>query len=542
MKTLALVLGCLHASKLKFKEKIDFSTFPEVSSCDNCASVVETVDGLTVKTGLLDKTAIAYGTYDDTLNTTGWGVLNIHAHSVNNEFPTTVFWAAGLLEGFFTAERIKQNARNMEAYWNFSPEKLPVLQKFFEEQAAWARNTSEYNMKDPYWLNVANVMQQFEGLYAGVQLVDPSITRWDVTMLNGIGDLIDLERALFPQSRPDLNDMTDEQLTLLEQKSGHCSALVRVTPGFEDLFMGHSSWFTYSATNRIFKHYTFDTNEPSIAATSMSFSSYAGYLESLDDFYVLSSGLVMLQTTINCLNATLYDLVTPQSLLSWQRVRVANHMATSGQEWADYSMRYNSGTYNNQYMVINNNLFKPNEPLADNLLWVIEQMPGHVGAGDETDYLRMGGFWPSYNVPFFPEIYNVSGNAAAAAKFGPEKSYELAPRAKIFRRDAGNVNKFEEFKDILRYNDYLNDEFANGDPWKAICSRGDLASNPSPSGCYDTKATTYKDALSMESWALSGPTLSHDLPKFSWKNFEKNPHEGLPDAFADIFVHMKPSL
>ena len=120
--------------------------------------------------------------------------------------------------------------------------------------------------------------------------------------------------------------------------------------------------------------------------------------------------------------------------------------------------------------------------------------------------------------------------------------FQLAPRAKIFRRDAGNVNKFEEFKDILRYNDYLNDEFANGDPWKAICSRGDLASNPSPSGCYDTKATTYKDALSMESWALSGPTLSHDLPKFSWKNFEKNPHEGLPDAFADIFVHMKPSL
>ena len=248
----------------------------------------------------------------------------------------------------------------MEEYWNFSEEKLPVLQKFFEDQAAWARNTSEYNMKDPYWLNVANVMQQFEGLYAGVQLVDPTITRWDVTMLNGIGDLIDLERALFPKSRPDLNDMTVEQLTRLEQKSGHRSALVRVTPGFEDMFMGHSSWFTYSATNRIFKHYTFDTNEPSIAATSMSFSSYAGYLESLDDFYVLSSGLVMLQTTINCLNSSLYDLVTPESLLSWQRVRVANHMATSGKEWADYSMRYNSGTYNNQYMIINNNLFKSN--------------------------------------------------------------------------------------------------------------------------------------------------------------------------------------
>ena len=46
----------------------------------------------------------------------------------------------------------------------------------------------------------------------------------------------------------------------------------------------------------------------------------------------------------------------------------------------------------------------------------------------------------------------------------------------------------------------------------------------------------------MESWALSGPTLSHGLPKFSWKNFKNNPHEGLPEEFADIFVHMKPSL
>ena len=41
-----------------------------------------------------------------------------------------------------------------------------------------------------------------------------------------------------------------------------------------------------------------------------------------------------------------------KSLLSWQRVRVANQMAKDGPEWGDYSMRYNSGTYNNQYMVI----------------------------------------------------------------------------------------------------------------------------------------------------------------------------------------------
>ena len=53
------------------------------------------------------------------------------------------------------------------------------------------------------------------------------------------------------------------------------------------------------------------TNNDSIAASKVSFSSYAGYLESLDDFYVMNSGLVMLQTTINCLNHTLYQYVEP---------------------------------------------------------------------------------------------------------------------------------------------------------------------------------------------------------------------------------------
>ena len=51
------------------------------------------------------------------------------------------------------------------------------------------------------------------------------------------------------------------------------------------------------------------------------------------------------------MNMSLYDEVTPESLLAWQRVRVANQMAASGKEWAEVIDTYNSGTYNNQYMV-----------------------------------------------------------------------------------------------------------------------------------------------------------------------------------------------
>lgn len=70
-----------------------------------------------------------------------------------------------------------------------------------------------------------------------------------------------------------------------------------------------------------------------------------GFLESLDDFYILSSGLVLLQTTNSVYNKTLLQLVTSQSLLAWQRVRVANMMANDGKQWAEIFSKYNSGTW-----------------------------------------------------------------------------------------------------------------------------------------------------------------------------------------------------
>ena len=68
-----------------------------------------------------------------------------------------------------------------------------------------------------------------------------------------------------------------------------------------------------------------------------------GFLESLDDFYVLDSKLVLLQTTNNVYNASLFDLVSPQSNLAWQRVRIANMMANTGRQWYKVFKMYNSG-------------------------------------------------------------------------------------------------------------------------------------------------------------------------------------------------------
>jgi len=86
----------------------------------------------------------------------------------------------------------------------------------------------------------------------------------------------------------------------------------------------------------------------------------------------------MLQTTNSIFNMELYDLVVPESLLAWHRVRVANMISNNGPEWAAAVSQYNSGTYNNQYMVIDTKEFQPGQPLGSNILWVIEQIPGLV--------------------------------------------------------------------------------------------------------------------------------------------------------------------
>jgi len=62
------------------------------------------------------------------------------------------------------------------------------------------------------------------------------------------------------------------------------------------------------------------------------------------------------------------------------------------------------------------------------------------------------GYWPSYNVPFYPVIYNMSGYPEMVDNFGTFLSYELAPRAKIFRRDQGKVVDMESMQAIMRYN------------------------------------------------------------------------------------------
>ena len=62
----------------------------------------------------------------------------------------------------------------------------------------------------------------------------------------------------------------------------------------------------------------------------------------------------------------------------------------------------------------------------------------YVHIGDQSAILREG-YWASYNIPFYEDVFNISGYPKMVKELGPTMSHALAPRAKIFRRDQGKV-------------------------------------------------------------------------------------------------------
>ena len=50
-------------------------------------------------------------------------------------------------------------------------------------------------------------------------------------------------------------------------------------------------------------------------------------------------------------------------------------------------------------MVVNYNLFTPNETLVPGTFWVLEQLPGTVKMSDMSAHLQSERYWASYNLP-----------------------------------------------------------------------------------------------------------------------------------------------
>eukprot|EP01036_Dinobryon_divergens_P034039 gene34039-43981_t len=353
------------------------------------------------------------------------------------------------------------------------------------------------------------------------------------------------------------------------RRENHCSAMVKILDDKSDVLFGHNTWDDYQcAAPRIFKHYSHCLMEDSVPVGpfEVHFSSSPGLLSSVDDFYTIDGKgrMAVFETTIDMYNPELLKLVVPDSLLSWSRARVSNQLAANGQEWADTFSLHHSGTYVNQWMVVDYDRFTPGRAPETGFLTVLEEVPGLIHYEDMTAQLNNDSYWASYNNPYFANIAELSGNSARCNAAPLTACHDTDPRAKIFQQQQGRVAGLRDFQALMSYNDFRNDPLSLNDSCNAIACRQDLALNAEqryPFGAIDAKVSSVRLASGQVDITTAdkskkqqqqtkkkkdpivllkmGPTTSNHQPPFCWSQFEgkKNDrglkffHNGQPKCF-----------
>lgn len=396
-----------------------------------------------------------------------------------------------------------------------------------------------YNAEKPtssFWEAVRLSTRQLDGIQQGYSAVLGHVQHLslvDFWMLNSIGDMDDLIPAMnYTRQKKSANghmvrEMCDQPwCILLAESRSHCSAIVKPVNG--ELFAAHEMWASYLQMLMVWKEYdlhlTPDASRGAKRNAHVVFSSWPGMISSEDDFYITSSGLVVLETTNNVYNYSLYNRLTPNSVLSWIRAVTANYLASTPEEWHNVMKQYNSGTYNNQWMVINmRNPFTDatNKTLRANTLVIGSQLPGFYQNQDVTGHINKYGYWPSYNVPYLKDAWVLAGYQVMAEHYGNSYTWDMAPRAQVFRQREESATDMATLKKLMRYNDFQHDPIAKGCPMNQLASRGDL-SPKGLEGCYraafgavNAKITSSKRSDGFTADIVAGPT--HDTqPVFSW--------------------------
>uniref|UniRef100_T1K1P8 Phospholipase B-like n=2 Tax=Tetranychus urticae TaxID=32264 RepID=T1K1P8_TETUR len=486
-------------------------------------------------------------------------MLNIWSNPDSRLNDSSIAFLAGYLEGYITRELINYHFHNVwSTYCNEHETFCIKVFDFYKQNIQFMRNKVETESKvNPFWYQVGLILEQITGLEEGMKQTSifRSETRFDqleigkIFILNSIPDLWELESVL------------GRAIKSKDRGKTTCSAIIKLLPN--DLIVGHNTWLEFSQMLRILKKYDLSYRTGSsehsnvVPGQIISMSSYPGLIFSLDDYYLLSSGLVVTETTNVNFNLTSFQLVKPTSVFCFVRMMVANRLAVDGSSWSRIFAQYNSGTYNNQFMIIDYKRYQANSfNQKPGLFWILEQMPDFFIAKDMTSALVTNKYWASYNIPYFEDTYLIAGYPMLRNAYGPFFDHHETVRAKQFRRKQDQANDYKSVLKLLRYNNYTQDIDTQCDvckpPYSAtvsLASRGDLND---PNGSYsipiyglinetaiDVKVTSYELFKQFKMYAISGPTYE-DVPPFIWSNSSLKYeilHEGHPDVwiFSPIY-------
>ena len=524
----------------------------------------------------------------------GWDIVYVQTEgSFTKENTDHAFYAAGYAEGAETQRRMHQNFVNLwPSEFNYTRFCNESCRTYVSDQASWVKTQAEsLSSTSEYWASVLNSVRQMQGLIDGYHAMVPSkahpeyLSDLDIYMISFNFELWDVVEhvQMMQQGSHHTTDTTFDAMATSSMRS-HCSALVKVTK--DDLFMAHDTWSGYNTMLRQYKTYEFGNGTAGIPTIAM--SSFPGTLHSGDDWYMLSNGLTVQETTNGNWNSTSKRTIHRDSVPEFVRVMVSHRIATDGEQWTNTFCKENSGTYNNQYMVVNHNLFNPkgktaHEKTPAGTLWIVEQMPMYCKTQDVTDVLVKQSYWASYNIPYL--LYDRMNYTATEKQYGTFFSYTKYARPEIFARQQGNITDLDGMKAMMRFNNYKNDKYSlipncagttDGkcvpahSPQLSIANRADLGApgltnltggplfaymGQGAFGAIDSKVIGSKDIMAMKGYLISGPTYQpqYGIDTFNWASSafvgkKWNTKLGMPDLYdfdyysahelvGDVLIH-----
>jgi hypothetical protein len=514
-----------------------------------------------------NKTLIARGRYTKSLHQIGWSRL--HIETFDKAIPEILSWAAGYIEGRLTAPEMLDFYKNLVGIHTNEMSSLNTVFDYFKQVEQYIRNkTSKESLKAlkseelEYWITVALIQAQTDGLLEGYLSHKGELdilTLAHIYFINADGEVPELLTVF--RERQGINNYsfkegegkftkkylkqhfgTDNPQTAWDKlmSDSHCTAVIKLIKdgnSIKDILIGHTTWDSYAEMHRIFKMYRFRyTLYGKSKEVQISLSSYPGTLTSTDDFYVLNKKIVILETTLEMLDRSVYNKINPGSHVpNYIRISVAHRLANDAQQWTEAFRQNNSGTYNSQWMIIDTSkltfksLFElQNIYTYNGLFYVLEQSPGLIEVQDMTRALLDKGYWGSFNRPYFSNISNNSGYAEMMTRYGRTYSYFDNPRAQLIDSTIQSINGIEEFKLLMRHNQSIG----NNDYVNTISPRFDLNNGVrKASGGIDAKIVNLEMIKSDKVLAVSGPSTQNNVKPFDFTEWSTEPHYGLPKVW-----------
>jgi hypothetical protein len=481
---------------------------------------------------------IAKAYYTDSIPDDGWDKLAITTNSIfNDELQAE---AAGRLEGELTKERIYSLYLNLKDEEDITEQ----ISYFLQDQENFIYESIKKEGKnDPMIYNAYLIKIQYNAMIDQYNLVaeeGKKLNKNEFNLLNYYCEIFDLTRKFNVEANGKTNytQMSVEELHRDFLERTHCSALFKIKNDLSDIFFGHNTWNSYFSQVRIIKEYNFNFNNRWVKSKNIIFTSYPATLSSLDDFYLTSNGLVVIETTNPSYNDSLLYEIFPQCLFTCERAMIANRISGTSKEWAENFVKYNSGTYNNQFMILDRKKVNLTRRKIDNdAFYIVEQLPNFTKINNVTNILKYG-YWSSFNVPFDKEIYSKS-MIKEIIEENPEMAYDLdydtCSRNNIFRREQNSSDNLEGFKNLMRFNKYTTDPYSFGKASLSIASRGDL--DGVCMGAYDAKVGVLSDFQNgkVKFHLIGGPTYNEKegIEPFSWSKAPENCSSHAHEAIAE---------